>query len=416
MGSSAHPWELIRAVCVQLVQAFGDQLLDLGEAENDSRLRSATTYLLAAVRTSNQLAAITGGAVVLSEDATFSSTPPSEELLALLLNATSSSSTAPKSAEQPPSAPPAKSAPPTKAAKGSPAVVVQGPSGRDAVFLLSSSLRECDPLWTDGPEQHFCADLHSLLKKSYPLYSARCSFEKPPHPDLSSGVVPQATVSTLWAPENTPDGFAELQARAGNALDYSRVGLYSHIAVFFLLGDRKPLVAPAVVPAGKGAKVDPAAAAALSAGAPSVEPVLTRVVLSRVDVVHVEKRLRSLRDRFIDADAKKFAKRLLRCHEDFGELAVQLVGLLRTGAVVASDSDSSASFTVTENSAAAGRFLLTLTVPAGRQAASVVQLAVTEQLLQNLAAAFCPDRDLEALADNEVCGFIRTALGYPEKV
>jgi hypothetical protein len=215
-------------------------------------------------------------------------------------------------------------------------------------------------------------------------------------------------------------------------LDYSQIGWYSHVAVFFLLGDRKTKVvvpvAPVVPIKGGGAKVDPNAI--LAAPATSSDPVLTRVVLSRVDVTHLERRLRDIRTRFMDATVKKFPKMLYQCNEEFARTVCMLVGLLKSGVIVEADlgideavqrsrastasDEQRYSYQLAENGAVPGGYLLTVKLSGAKQSQSVssLQLEVSEQLMHNLAGVLSADRDTDCLLDGEVCGLLRSSLGH----
>jgi hypothetical protein len=201
------------------------------------------------------------------------------------------------------------------------------------------------------------------------------------------------------------------------------------VAVFFLLGDRRAAVVTPVVPVvpPKGTKVDVNAVPPVPVA--SADPVLTRVVLSRVDVTYLEQRLRDIRARFMDATVKKFPKLLYQCNEEFGRTVCMLVGLLMSGMIVEADSGSNEatqrsrastategqrySYHLAENGAGQGGYLLTLKLPSAKppQIASL-QLTVNEQLMQNLADILSADKDTDCLLDGEVCGLLRSSLGY----
>ena len=53
-------------------------------------------------------------------------------------------------------------------------------TGRDALFALSSLLREIDPLWEFGYEFDYIADLHSSLIANFPIYGDKCSIKSVP--------------------------------------------------------------------------------------------------------------------------------------------------------------------------------------------------------------------------------------------
>ena len=118
----------------------------------------------------------------------------------------------------------------------------------------------------------------------------------------------------------------------GNGFDYSRSGAYSHVSVFFLLGDKTatPTI-PVAAPTGKGnAKVDPAANISTN----SKEPVLTKLVLPRLDLSFIEKKLRHLRDKLIvDASTKKLQSIVSSINQESATLIIMFIDLLRVGII-----------------------------------------------------------------------------------
>jgi hypothetical protein len=424
-SKSTQLWSLLRTVCVDLVELYGDNDIDLGEDVGADRLKMAVIYLLAAIKVSNQRTNLTKNCIDLSADAAFDA-PLGEELKRLVADLSSSSATPDpeeirriaaaeaEAAAAAAKAPPAKGKPAAKGAAagaGAAAGTALVPSGRDALYLLCALLRERDPLWADSSEQQLCADLHSLLRTSFPVYSSRCALAESPDPNGPLDV-PNGTISTLYIPTKAPAAFAAVLERQPNQLDYSTSGLYSHVSIFFLLGDAKTAAA--------GAGATPAAPEPGS----SREPILTKLVLPRVDVVHVEKTLRDLRDVLLDAEAKLFPTVLRNCQSAFGDCLVQLLGLLKNGIISQPKSFEGESATARGNlyevvetppAAPNGLSSYEIQLPVG-EAGTVITLKTTGDLLLHFADALCPDKDTELLKDNAVTAFIRVALGYKVSV
>lgn len=415
-SQSTQLWALVRTVCIELVEVYGDHDIDLGDDIASQRLKMAVVYLLTAIKVSNQQAALTKNAIGLSSDPSFDGTP-SEELKKLVVNLSSSSAT-PDPAEQAriaaaeAEAAAAAAKAPAKGKAKAPAAgapVAGGPlspNGRDALFLFCSLLRERDPLYLDTSEQQLCADLHSLLRTSYPLYNTKCCLAECPSPSSTIDVA-TATVSTLYIPTKAPEAFTAILERQPNQFDYSVAGLYSHVSVFFLLGD-------AVSPT-------PAASSA-GDGTNSKEPILTKLVLPRVDVVFIEKALRALRDRLLDAEAKNYHTVIRACQAEFGAVLVQLLGLLKNGIITQdkAGTDLSASadrtevdkgYQLGETKAATGASTYELTLPVGEENTPLA-MKCSADLMLHFADVLCPDKDTELLKDNNVCAFIRLAQGY----
>jgi len=406
-SQAAHLWSLLRLSLAQLVELYGDNDVPLG-VEGPARLGTAVRYLLAAIKASNARAALIGGAITLAADASFSGTP-SAELLRLTVNLSCSSATAITTGK----VEAAKVEEKGKKGKAPQEVGKLEPNGRDALYLLCSLLRESDPLW-GGEEQALCADMHSMLAAAYPVYAAQCGA-----PESESEAVRPGAASTLWVPTHAPAAWADVLERQPNSLDYKVSGLYSHLHVFFLLGDRVSGDTPA------------------AADATSLQPFLTKLTLPRLDVVFIEKALRDTRDRLIDAAHKHKAltekapagagptraeaaelARLLQlnrlCADEAGDTLVLLLSLLRGGVI--SEQKASADpgaavaeqepYTVAESQTDTLP-LHTLTLFLGP---GTLALKVTPTLLLNLAQVLSADCDTLQLPDNDVCSLLRLVL------
>jgi hypothetical protein len=414
-SQSTQLWSLMRTICIELVEVYGDHDVDLGEELGPQRLKMAVVYLLAAIKVSNQKTVLTKNSIGLAADASFDSNP-SEELKSLVANLSSSSATPDvdemrrlaaaeaEAAAIAAKAPPAKGkakAPPAGAAVGGSSLA---PSGRDALYLLCALLRERDPLWLNSPEQQLCADLHSLLRTSYPLYKTKCCLAECPNPNGPLDVA-NATVSTLWIPTKSPDAFNAVLERQPNQFDYSTAGLYTHVSVFYLLGD-------AVLPT--------ATTTAAGEAGNSKEPILTKLVLPRVDVVYIEKALRDIRDRLMDAEKKSYTTVIRACQDDFGDTLVLLLGLLKNGIITQEKPGSVEAarvaelekvYRVVESKSATGAAAYELVLPVGDGNMSVA-LKVTADLILHFAEVLCVDKDAELLKNNYVSAFLRAALGF----
>jgi hypothetical protein len=417
---------------MELSELYGDHSVDLGEEVAPMRLKVAVIYFLAAIKFSDQFALVTRNCIAISSDQSFD-VNPTEELIQLVTTLSSSSATPDavdaqrrKTTEATPptaatdSAKGAKAAAPATAKGGKAATAVQPaavatelkPNGRDALFLLSSLLREQDPLWLGSEESILCADLHALLRATYPIYAQQCCVEQVPDAIGGSIGVPQGSVSTLYSPVTAPRDFPPPNA----VFDYSSAvaGRLSHVSVFFLLGDA----------------VTPSAAPPSSSN--SNEPILLKLVLPRIDVVRVEKQLRSVRDRLVDAEAKANPGALQSARRDFGTVVCVLIGLLQNGIIIdrwrdeendhrgdeendrgdASSVDRSFEIVESKATGAASAYVLNVAVAGRASGTDTVSVPVHPQVLLHLADVCCPDRDVLLLKDGEVCRLLRTTLGY----
>ena len=376
----AHPWSLMRDVCVQLAECHADRAVDWG-ADPAVRMQMALQYLQSAIRLSGQLRSITHDVVGLTQDKGFSAPVP-EDLATLLAAATSSSATLPAAPPPAPVDPKAKA--PAKGAAV--AAVSQGPDGRDALFLLSAMLREGRGQWPDAPQWDDQADLHQLLKGYVPAYASRCTLATLPSP-TAQAQVPAGSVSALFCPARLPDGFPD------DVVQDQHLGLFSHVAAYFILGAKDP---------ARG-------------------PELTKIVLLRRDVVATEKALRDLRD--AAAAHKAAGADLVGDAAALSDILFRLCQLLAQGFIdteTRAEARAQAQAALTEKERerdATPRVCVDEAALSARlvfPAASPEPLAVPldDALLLGLADLLSCDKDTDALSNPTLCAFFRGALGY----
>ena len=415
-----HPWNLMKRICVQLVESYGDNSIDF-EEDSFTRLTIAVKYLVTAIKINNQSRLLSSNSVTLSNDDSFGTTPP-QDLLQIILTTFSSSSTidfndASKVTSHNTSRPTTgKGGAPKAAAKGMPAgnagVASASISGRDAILLFSSLQREVDHFWSDGFEQNISSDIHFYLKSAYPVYKSKCTLEK--LPDVTEQItVPISAVSTLWNPIRQSENFISTSQTVNNGLDYTINGAYTHMSVYFVLGDKASIpVVPIVVPTGKGnAKPDPNANVVVT----SKEPVLTKIVLPRTDLYFIEKKIRALRDKLLDAQSKKLNSLITNYNEESITLIVMFIDLLRTGIIVFDTSKYDGKLETndykvkiipdTSNNTFNLEIISNIT-------SNVVTIALNDKILLNISNTICPEMSMDFLIDNDLCSIIRMGLGY----
>jgi len=438
MLGSAHPWQIMRAACIQLVDCYGDRSLDWGE-DGGKRMRMAVHFLLCAIKLNNMSATVTRDALRLASDRSFTAaaTPVPEPIATMLSASTCSSATLPRTA----AVAEVVVDPKAKGGKGAPAAVATapGPDGRDAVFLLSSLLREGDALWLDSYERDDCIDMHLFLKKGYALYAAKCCLAEAPSLEQDAPLaVPLGTISSLWLPVKMPEDFPR------RAVPLQNVGLYSHVSTYLVLGAKNtaPVLSAAeeaaAAAAAAGAKGGKAAAPAVPAPTtPIADPVLTKLVLLRCDVVKVEKELRDIRGKLVDAEAKSRLKEVESACAAVASKVLKMLIILLTNGFVDSDADqgdeeekggdtsssssSSSPFSslptisVIENSTGKSTFSIYFDFPSTQNPFSPpakCELPLAEDTLAHLADVFSFDKDMLQVVDNDVCVLLRSALGY----
>lgn len=403
--NSAHPWEMMKSTCVQLIEIYGDNSIDL---EVESRLLKAVVYLLSAIKISKQHRYLLNNSITLGVDNAFATNVP-EEVSNLLLSFTSSSASKSLEVAAPVAVDPkAKGKAPTPGAGAE-----TGPNGRDALEMFITFLRESDPLWLDSYERDLAIDLHNLLKKTYPPYAAQCTLSTIPDPD-STPMVMGGSVNTLYTLLSTPSGFIH---PSGKLTD---VGLYSHVTAYFLLGSKA--VETATEATAKGGKGAPPP----EAPSPKADPVLTKIVIFRPDLVSIEKALRDARDSLIDGLSKKFSDIVSKVGNQLNHLLTSLIGLLKNGLIlegagIKKVSNADEDDDVEKFQDRCPEITSTLSDDNGKTIIKLIiggipcKLPVDEVTLARLADVVSYDKDCDNIIDNNILSFMRIVLGYPDE-
>jgi hypothetical protein len=224
-------------------------------------------------------------------------------------------------------------------------------TGKDALFLLTSMIRECDPLWSDCYECDILCDLHKFLQQDYKAYSTLCALPGVPDP-VAEIVVPKGSVSSLWKLMKTPSDAGTSSTDKSSVIVESNsdtFGLFSHIIGYFLIGIEQVINDPSTVTTnGKPSSATAAPAKPIKAlstesassiavantsaqnnSGPSVEPVLERVVLFRHELLNIEMKLREISSKIKDFTFKKWKDALKQNIEEFGTLICYIFNLIR---------------------------------------------------------------------------------------
>ena len=92
--------------------------------------------------------------------------------------------------------------------------------GADAIFLLSSMIREFESLWIDAPVRSAYLDVHSILGKSSALFKEKCLLAAiPTLDDDTPAEATPGTVSTLWLRDEDPKGSVGENSKYSQAYD-----------------------------------------------------------------------------------------------------------------------------------------------------------------------------------------------------
>ncbi len=436
---SVHDWSRMRTACLELVERYGDHSIQWN-INQESRLKIAVLYLGLGIKIGIQLSRVSKDILGLCGDASFVS-GVSKELLELMTSVSSSSAeitsnggendnNAMAGAVSTKASASATKGKGSKASAGNSNAGNNGPSGRDALFLLMATQRECDPLWGDGYERELWSDLHALLKRDCAAYESQCCVHELPQVEGTAAAstislsVSAASISTSYSPCKAPVGFVV-------SPDWlvSDTGLFSHVAVYFLLGPKKTIplvVVPVDVKGGK--KQPPAAAAAAGAAAlalasttePTAEPVLTKLMLYRAHVILVEKEIRSIRQALDIAGKNNWTHMEQQCGNRLGLILIQLQSLLKVGYIPSpANSTHGAPSSVIDVNTIKKQFEICSpndTVTCNHVKMKIADVSCTipvnDSCLSALADVFSHDKDTDAAVDNDICVFLRVSLGY----
>jgi len=268
-----HIWDCMRQASLELVETFANPKL-LPRKSGEEKLKTALVFMTAALKLTKQRNTILLNPVQLSNDKSFATVQLPEALSKIMSASFTSSMSIPlpaATAAPVPVDPKAKGKPAAAASTGAPV-----PTGRDALFLFSSVLREANPILPDGFELDLVADLHAAMKSSFPAYDSQCALPGPLD-ESSPAAVEYNSVSSLLVPRPLPN--------SEDPEDTVESGLIPHLTIYFVLGGETPKTAAAPAGGGKGA------APALAATAPSdpaCDPILTKTTISRQDAVRYE--------------------------------------------------------------------------------------------------------------------------------
>lgn len=412
-GSGSHDWKLLSTVCVELVECYGNTRLqfDTSECEGDGldRLKMACLYLICACRLQNQSRTVLRSPLSLcaSKAGGLTENVSSNYLTTILDSFVSTSCTPSYMTSQ------------VVAAGGSPKTVVDSSAapltGRDAISLLSSTTRECDPLWLDGFERGVLTDVHHLLRTSYPtVFTPSCTLTSVPSADsvtplsvLVGGMysiwvtmnkeIP-IVVSTGTTPGNSPQK-AALKSR--NSSDNNR-SMFNHFTGYFLLGVGDTSGAPASP--GKGA-------AAVPTNEISSAPFLTKVVLQRSQVVDIECSLRDLRTNLEKALINK-SQGPGACAENLGRILVLIMELFGESSKHSNSHDNAKQikYECVDDPSGGANMSVKVKIASDGEEDVVCSVPVDDECILMLANLFTSNMCVEGSVNTAVCSFLRMAL------
>jgi hypothetical protein len=363
--TSLHPYETMTKLLLQLVDCYGDGKFKSGGATDDN-LKLAIGYMCSALKLGSQRDALK---TQYMKDDSFDKPVP-DSLAGLLKAYAYSSGVAPAVL----GAPVAEVVDPKGGkgkGKGAPAAGSDGPggaTGRDVVMLMSSLLRESNPLSLTDLSYSLRADLHCGLKGSFPKYASDMMSSDVLDSEVPT-VVAAGSVSTLWVPAKTPD--FDPDAPAGDP-----EGVYVGFDGYMILGS-----------------VDP------DAGEES-QAAITKVLVPLKEVVAIERRLKELAWNLKIATEKKAKMENRLVAAGFAtvldEIAVAFVPSLKGEVTCETAIDEE-----TQNISAAFKL-----------GDETVTLAGDMNTIVALASIFSQDSSTYQHVHADVCRFLRSILGF----
>ncbi len=387
--ASAHDWSSMRMACIRLVEyyyakATGFNPSGGGDAKVSSKalLAKATSYAQCCIQLGNQLRTLEKeGIRTLSADKAFSGTAPPAEMAQVLDASTLCSSAGEGSMRSRRGG--ASSAPPDPKAKGKGGAVADPPStstARDAIYLLSSLMRDFEGSWLGTDDRDDYCDLDTLLKSNYPTYSDKCKLPAVLSPEEAGKEVssPTDSISSLWVSVKTTDEFPAERLQ-GN------FGRFSHVAGYFVLGGDSP--------------------------------VLRRVVAQRADVVHVRKGLLKLRNNVAFALANPGAEGnlLSGCADMFVKILELLNICFRDGYIDEKNNNVGNRKPKCEIVGEGADTCVKISVTTARAsddaaAATVCSVPMNDAVIGAMSDTLCCDKDMEAIVQPEVHALMSALL------
>ena len=435
-------------------------------------MKSAITYLKAAIGISHQCMKVMTNTFSISDDLTLtlSTAPLSPELNAVLV-ATSLSSAATdlvnlKSNTNLTTPPPAADAKGTKAKKNSvstPAPVSNGvgtaPSiltVRDAMLLQSSTSREADidPFWCDGYPHDLNYDLNMLLQ-SYPVYTKYTALTTVPSPvyettDETAANVPDGSVSVVWSITDTASQYTNLLSSTNNNnVDVNVVNddstttqrkqkeikdsIFPNIIGYFLIGSNQnnnstPLVSMISMKGNNDNNktlLSPTNTTTTNITSSDFE--LIKLILDRYQILHIEQTLRDLLMNFKSPlnnnnGQTKDMQINKSIGKKFGDILSMItvilgrsIGLERSDPKVEIIAEGDVNLIIriqvvssTVKQETVDGVSNVIAVPLDDDA---VTLPVTEKVIADFADILSCTNDTNALVNSDICNYLRCVLG-----
>ena len=363
---SSHPWELMKYICIQLVE------VSIGVSGEACYNMDACKYFDLAVKVKNQLNVLDKKPCSLVEEASFS-IESSPMLLSIVSNCFLKDSMAPSNSDR---------------------------DSKEAIYYLSSLLRESKPLWLDSIQLDMMADLCWLLGQACPLYAQKC-LTSTLLSDETPFAAAECAVSSIWQPafiRNDPPPPTPGQPQKKKGPIPPEDTFEPYLTTYLLLGN-----------VSESASKHPDSVLETSGGSgASTAPVFIKLVLSRVTAVDFEKSIRALSEQFAESamsEREDLAKERL---EMWGTLIQSMVELFRSSSHASSSHKKVVDigpidFSIV--SVAEGKVSLST-------ALTSFTFVIDASMIKKLCDVFSPDIAVDSFVDYYICTLLRFSLGY----
>jgi hypothetical protein len=323
--------------------------------------------------------------------------------------------------------------------------------GVDALFLMASLYHELNPLHMDGYELHLIEDLHRLLKTQSNHYMKYFILPGVPNETADLNLNPN-TISTLWCRSSAPIMMKQ-SAAVGSIMEYD--SLYSHMILYILIGNvsysmnsnttttttvnlnRKRSMSGNKNTAKLSKSIEKSKRNLSQAKeSPTLEnediqlsnPVFIHIIINRNDTMKLQQQFRLLHETISEAIRNDWLEIISKQLHHFGILLCQLLSLLKLGYV--DNSVDYAALYVTkliisttevtvENIFTDVNFSYHIN---SEEKKIIMQFKINQfiwcgnvhemTLIENLADVLTINKDLNAMASNEICLLLRGIFGY----
>jgi len=387
-----HPWETMCTLCIELLECYGNNKLHLSDSE-ESRLQLAVTYLQIAIKLDIQKDFITSNILTLCNDKTLAG--PCQGELASIMNGLVNRATNKPAA--------------LASTKGTAVSDSNTATGRDALFLLSSLIREADVLWQDGFEYEMRYDLLQALKKNYNTFTTQCLISPSTLPS-NKGSPPTVIANgiySLWIPSSSLKiKSSDNSSSPGEQVPIATGGLFDCVTGYFLCGGPQATIDDTNSrKKSKSVSID-------ASNVPAQEPILRKVTLFRQKLNNINNKAWQLVNMFDIYKGKILNNETQILAQKLIDLLLfvyqQLKGIEDIDML--NDYEKPMFEVVQEPGLSMIKFITPVTSSSSESPSC--SLPVAQTTATSIAQVFSIDKAADNVVDYNVCIFLRLIWGY----